>query len=507
MTSDRGPNPFRPGFGSSPPKLVESDHHLELFGEALDSGPGAYGRILLLVGQRGTGKTVTLNALEDIAGPKGWLVISETATKGLVDRIANDRLPRLLRDHDPRPTTSRVTNLDLPLSAGGVGREVSDKHTPVPTLRSQLEDLTDILRDTGGGVLITLDEIHKGVYDELEAVTTTLQHAVRERRQVAFAAAGLPGSMTALLQVEDEKDPSPLTFLRRSVRVDLGSLSDADTARAFRDPIDATWAISDDALALAVVESHGYPYMVQLVGYHTWRHADAGAPRLEVVDVQAGLDEALRDLRRQVLDEAMKPLSANDRRYLAAMAQDHDEVSSTREVAQRLEVAPDYANKYRERLIDRALISGETRGVVEWAIPMLADYVRDLTRDPVAAEHWIRTGRTTDLSSPPARVADDLGNLGAKINELRSRRGQAATEEEHRLSDGGDRPDATGRATGAEPRHDSQPDARADVGPTDAARGRSPLLQAGEFRAGTPHRHPPQGSVGPAPGFGPGPIR
>ncbi len=433
MAVDRGPNPFRPGFGSSPPTLVESDRHTELFGEALDSGPGAYGRVLLLVGQRGTGKTVTLNALEDMAGPKGWLVISETATKGLVGRIVSDRLPRLLREHDPRATTSHITSVDLPLSAGGVSREVTDTHSPVPTLRSQLEDLTDLLRRGGGGVLITLDEVHKGVYDELEAITTTLQHAVRERRQVAFAAAGLPGSMTALLQVEDETDPSPLTFLRRSVRVDLGSMSDADAARALRDPIkNARWAISDDALALAVVESHGYPYMVQLLGYHTWRQAGAPTPRLEVSHVQAGIHDARRDLRRQVLDEAMKPLSANDRRYLAAMAQDAGDVSSTREVARRLEVAPDYANKYRERLIDRALISGDTRGVVEWSIPMLADYVRDLTKEPDAAESWVRTGRTTALSAPAARGVDDLGELGTKINELRAQR---LAEGQHRASE------------------------------------------------------------------------
>lgn len=494
-TVDRGPNPFRPGFGSSPPTLVQSDHHTELFGEALDSGPGAYGRVLLLVGQRGTGKTVTLNALEDLAGEKAWLVISETATKGLVDRIANDRLPRLLHEHDPRASTSKITGVALPLQAGGVTREVTDKHSPAATLRSQLEDLTDLLRhDGGGGVLITLDEVHKGVYDELEAVTTTLQHAVRERRQIAFAAAGLPGSMTALLQVRDETDPSPLTFLRRSVRVDLGIMADADAARALRDPIkNAGWAISEDALALAVVESHGYPYMVQLLGYHTWRQADATTSQLEVSHVQAGIHEARRDLRRQVLDEAMKPLSANDRRYLAAMAQDIDDVSSTGEVAQRLEVTPDYANKYRERLIDRALISGDTRGAVEWAVPMLADYVRDLTRDTDAAEVWIRTGRTTVLTAPATPGDGALGELGAKIDELRAQRRRGKSEPSRASSEGQDH-------SWPEPTDPS-------AGPTLEARsdqGRA-ILQSGWLHSGQPQRPERPGSVAPSLDNPPGP--
>lgn len=424
----RRPNPFRPGFGSSPPKLVESDHHLEQFSDALDNGPGSYGRALLLVGQRGTGKTVTLNALEDIAGPKGWLVISETATKGLITRITEDRLPRLLRDHDPRPTSSRILNVSFPLSGGGGGREVRDKHTPVPSLRSQLEDLTEILRERDSGVLITLDEIHKGVYDELEALTTTIQHAVRERRQVAFAAAGLPGSMTALLQVKDEKDPSPLTFLRRSVRVNLeNELSDAETARALRDPIHAAGrTITDDALAMAIVESHGYPYMVQLVGYHAWRAAPPEADALATEHVEAAVGASLSDLRRQVLDEALKPLVENDRRYLAAMAKDEGEVSSTRAVADRLGIAPDNANNFRERLIDYALLDGAVRGQVKWDVPMLADYVRDLCSTPEGADAWIRTGRTSHASSRASREAEDLGDLAPKIQQLREQRTRQA---------------------------------------------------------------------------------
>lgn len=66
---------------------------------------------------------------EDVAGAEGWLVISETATPNLIDRITHEHLPRLLSGVDPRQTESRLTGVSLP---GGFGadREVSERHPP-----------------------------------------------------------------------------------------------------------------------------------------------------------------------------------------------------------------------------------------------------------------------------------------------------------------------------------------------------------------------------------------
>ena len=44
-----------------------------------------------------------LNAVEDRARELGWLVVSETASPGFVDRIARQELPRLLEASTPKP--------------------------------------------------------------------------------------------------------------------------------------------------------------------------------------------------------------------------------------------------------------------------------------------------------------------------------------------------------------------------------------------------------------------
>lgn len=81
------PNPFHPSFGVSPPLLVGRDHLLEDFAEALDDGPGSAGRATLYTGAMGSRTTVMLNTVEDRAKAAGWVVISETASPGLVGRI------------------------------------------------------------------------------------------------------------------------------------------------------------------------------------------------------------------------------------------------------------------------------------------------------------------------------------------------------------------------------------------------------------------------------------
>ncbi|MFC7362220.1 ATP-binding protein [Nocardioides astragali] len=88
--------PLHLDVGTSPPLLVGRDTDLDDFREGLRGGPGSPERATLVTGLRGTGKTVMLNAYEDVAGAEGWLVISETATPNLIDRITHEHLPRLL---------------------------------------------------------------------------------------------------------------------------------------------------------------------------------------------------------------------------------------------------------------------------------------------------------------------------------------------------------------------------------------------------------------------------
>lgn len=98
-------NPFSPTFGTSPSVLVGRDDALDTIWDSFDDGPHSPARAVLFTGARGVGKTVMLNELEDHARRLGWLVVSEVAFTGLLDRLTRSHLPLLLASQDPRSPT------------------------------------------------------------------------------------------------------------------------------------------------------------------------------------------------------------------------------------------------------------------------------------------------------------------------------------------------------------------------------------------------------------------
>ena len=145
-------SPFRAGFGKTPPVLVGRDALLRDFGDAIDLGSWGQERVTLLEGLRGVGKTVMVNALEDVARARGWIVVSETATAGFAARISGSHLPRVMRELEP-PPTRRVTGAGI--AGMSLTTQLVDANGPAPTLRTQIVSARgayDITDDTGQAV-------------------------------------------------------------------------------------------------------------------------------------------------------------------------------------------------------------------------------------------------------------------------------------------------------------------------------------------------------------------
>lgn len=59
------------------------------------------------------------------------------------------------------------------------------------------------------------------------------------------------------------------------------------------------------------------------------------------------------------------------------MTDDEGDASRISDIAERMSVTPDYAQKYRRRLIDAGVIEVARRGYVKFAVPYMADYLHD----------------------------------------------------------------------------------------------------------------------------------
>jgi hypothetical protein len=363
-------NPFRPSFGTNPPLLVGRDQTILAFVDAIRAGPGAPGRATLYTGARGVGKTVMLNAVEDLAKQEGWVVVSETASSGLVDRLVTETLPTVARQLDFPTEDRHLTGLTLPMSMGAVETEVEPRNQPAQGLRTQLTELTDHLATHQTGLLITVDEIHAGKRSDLQTLGAVIQHCFREERPLAFAAAGLPAAVNDLLSDD------VLTFLRRAERQHLGPVDPADVADAIDKPIRRTGRrIEPAALDEAVAGTEGYPFLIQLVGYWIWR-SDEGSDTIDVNQVREGITAARRRMGSLIHEPALFDLSNVDRAFLAAMAVD-DAPSRMADVATRLGSGANYVSQYRLRLIAAGMIRPVSHGYVDFAVPYLRDYLRE----------------------------------------------------------------------------------------------------------------------------------
>ncbi|MBT1178412.1 ATP-binding protein [Bifidobacterium vespertilionis] len=360
-------NPFKPTAGGEPPLLIGRVKVIRDFEKGLDNGVGAPGRIMLITGARGTGKTVMLTVFGDKARARKWDVIEETASEGLCDRLVLElrSKDRMLDKFSIKPAVSFA---GASVSLGEA--ELSPKRMP-ETLRKAMSARLDSLAKHHAGLLITIDETQAAQRSDMIALATAIQHQIRERRDIAIAFAGLPQMITDLFNDE------VIAFLRRAKTHVLTDVPVSDVQDAFSATFrNAGMEINDGQLRTAAEATCGYPYMIQLVGYHIWDAADMrNSDVITDGDVANGLSEARIDLDNAVCVPELHGLSRNDRAYLEAMAAS-DGPSSTSDIARRMGKTNNYAATYRKRLLDAYAIRETERGEVDFAVPFLREYLR-----------------------------------------------------------------------------------------------------------------------------------
>jgi len=354
-------NPFTPSFGSEPLVLAGRSRIIEDVLDGLDNRPGDPNRSSLFVGPRGSGKTVLLARIANEAAQHGWVAARVTAAPGMPDRLL-EQIREAGAEYLPTPPRSRITGVTI--QGSGVTREPV---TPPSTWGKQLSDLVHELNDKSVGLLITVDEVSATTPGMIE-LATEFQQLVTDKHDVALLMAGLPGKVSRLLRDDFA------SFLRRAFLHRLDAVTIPEAELALRDTIVLSGRqIAPDALALAAAATEGYPFLIQLIGYHLWRQSP-GSHELNLTDAKQAVELAQGDMDRMILDTTLQELSPKDLLFLRAMARDDGE-SSMRDVATRMHATPNLAGKYRTRLLEQGLIAEAGYGRVRFELPWLRRYL------------------------------------------------------------------------------------------------------------------------------------
>ena len=268
----------------------------------------------------------------------------------MVERVTR-RLERLVDSASGR----RVKSAGVSTPIGGASFELTD---PVTNRQLALRDVLEEVfeqRDAPSGVLITVDEIHSASREELADFGNAVQHHVRQDRPIASVVAGL--------RVVESDELA--TFFTRCMKPDIASLP-KDVVRV---GLQQTAAIGGGGFTTAGVDLAtsvvaGSPYMMQLVGYWSWK--DDTSSRIDPLDIRAALPRCERELVESL--RLPRGLTGVEEKYLNAMAID-DGPSQTTDLADRLNQNTQYAGTYRRRLLDKGVIVVAGYGLVDFAIP------------------------------------------------------------------------------------------------------------------------------------------
>lgn len=373
-------NPFKPTAGKVPPVLIGRQSVIDDFTEGLENGAGAPGRLMLVSGQRGYGKTVMLTELARAAQARGWSVVSETASYGMCDRLVDALAPSGMKVQSasisPSVGIAGVVNASL----GNVS--FSSPELGARTLRTAINERLK-KEKKGKGIMFAIDEAQAASMADMTALATAFQHAIAdqdmtdapdvEKRGVALVFAALPSI------VDDLLDNKVLTFLRRGQRQYLAEVRTPDVRSAYVETVrKAGKRISGDVALEAALAAGGHPYLVQLVGYYTWRASDArGSDAIEARDVQQGAVDALLAFYEAVCAPLYYGLRSPQRLFIEAMALDEGRPTRMADVIERTERTQSWASKYRASLIRERVIEAAGYGLVRFATPHLGDYIRE----------------------------------------------------------------------------------------------------------------------------------
>jgi hypothetical protein len=355
-------NPFTPAFGSEPMFLAGRQEIIDDIIDGLKNGPGDPNRSSILIGPRGSGKTVLLSKISEEAEKIGWISANVTADNCVLDNII-DQIQLNGSEIFNKKKKSAITGVQV--SGVGITRDV------LPEIkiswRTQMVKLCDEISKNGGGIIITVDEV-KADYPEMILLVSNFQHFVREKREIVLIMAGLPGHVMQMLQDKD------ISFLRRAFQHRLDPISIPEVKISLKKTIEMSGKkIPEAALDEAAKYTGGYPFLIQLIGYQAWKEAGE-RKTITIDDVSNGIVCSEGVMEKTIFDTIIKELSKKDIEFLLAMTKD-EKVSNISDIAGRIGASPSLTSQYRKRLINQGLIAQFGRGRINFEMPFLKEYL------------------------------------------------------------------------------------------------------------------------------------
>lgn len=337
-------------------------------------------RFQIFIGPRGVGKTSLLRSAQTMAKAKKFKTVwvtaaaNQTLTASLVQsctELFKTRLEFLQEIFDS--ATIKLPGLELDVK--NPHSAASAKHTNnLLILERVLRKTATSLRQKGAsGLIIFIDELQLADTQSLTDLANAWQHlqANPAGLPLAIFTAGLNDTRKALSKAA--------TFTERFAYSPLTNLDEKSSERALAGPaqeLNVTW--HPDALKIATELTAGYPYFLQLIGYHAWIEANHPNPHTEI-----DCETILRAKTAFVLDRdgffdgRLSQTTKKELKFLQAMAQIPSPSKPRKMIAEKLQSSSRALSVTRDSLIKKGLVEQSLHGELRFTTPGFGEYIKD----------------------------------------------------------------------------------------------------------------------------------
>lgn len=381
-------NPFSPGAGAPPPELAGRDSILK---QALLTlarvKRGRAEKSMLIIGLRGTGKTVLLHEISAIAEKENYrAVMIEAHEKKSLPALLLPELRRVLFSLDTgemisakvkrglRVLKSFVSNIKLTINEVDFGIDIESEKGAADSgdLESDLAQvfiaLGEAAQDRETAVAIIIDELQYLSEEELSSLIMAIHKVSQKSLPVVIIGAGLP-------QLVGKAGRAKSYAERLFDYPELGPLENEDAKAALQVPVQKeAVSFTEQALEEIIHVTEGYPYFLQEWGYQAWNIAKKSPIDIDVAKLAT--EASIQRLDQNFFRVRFDRLTPREKEYLRALAELGANPQRSGDVAEELGLDVKNAAPLRNNLIKKGMIYSPKHGDTAFTVPLFEEFMK-----------------------------------------------------------------------------------------------------------------------------------
>jgi hypothetical protein len=339
----------------------------------------------MLLGLRGTGKTVLLNEIGKIAREEGLLVSKvEAPERESLARLLFPEMRKVMRSLSAVEAAKQIATRGLnglrgfasifkiDIAGVEIGVEPEPGFADSGDLQYDLPDLFAVIgqaaQAAGKGWILLIDEVQYLSEADLSALIVSIHHMSQEGLPVLLVGAGLP--QVARLAGE-AKSYAERLFLYPAV----DALDQVSAIQAVQKPIaDEEASIELAALGNIVDRTRGYPFFLQEWASTAWNNAEG--PEITVEDVDHSYAETLASLDAGFFRVRIDRLTKSEVQFVKTMSELGDGPYAMADIAKAMGRTQSSLGPTRANIISKGMIYSTDHGYLNFTVPLFAEYMR-----------------------------------------------------------------------------------------------------------------------------------